>query len=47
MQPKIGDLARQALSMVASVGGAMLLFMASFVVATSRTHEMGYGGFRN
>lgn len=34
MQPKIGDLARGALSMVASVGGAMLLFMASFVVAT-------------
>ena len=34
MQPKIGDLARQALSMVASVGGAMLLFMASFIVAT-------------
>jgi len=39
MQPKIGDLARQALSMVASVGGAMLLFMASFVVATSRTRS--------
>ncbi len=34
MQPKIGDLARAALSMVASVGGAMLLFMASFIVAT-------------
>jgi predicted PurR-regulated permease PerM len=34
MQPKIADLARAALSMVASVGGAMLLFMASFVVAT-------------
>jgi predicted PurR-regulated permease PerM len=33
MQPKIGDLARGALSMVASVGRAMLLFMASFVVA--------------
>jgi predicted PurR-regulated permease PerM len=40
MQPKIGDLARQALSMVASVGGAMLLFMASFVVATIM---MAYG----
>jgi predicted PurR-regulated permease PerM len=34
MQPQIGDLARRALSMVASVGGAMLLFMASFIVAT-------------
>jgi predicted PurR-regulated permease PerM len=34
MQPKLGDLARQAVSMVASVGGSMLLFLASFVVAT-------------
>lgn len=33
MQPKIGDLARQALSLVASVGGSMLLFLISFVVA--------------
>jgi predicted PurR-regulated permease PerM len=33
MQPKIGDLARQALSMVASVGGSMLLFLVSFIVA--------------
>ncbi|HKP80568.1 MAG TPA: AI-2E family transporter [Pyrinomonadaceae bacterium] len=33
MQPKIGDLARSALSMVASIGGTMLLFLASFVVA--------------
>ena len=40
MQPKIGDLARQALSMVASVGGAMVLFMASFIVATIM---MAYG----
>src|SRR5262249_16794347 len=40
MQPKIGDLARLALSMVASVGGAMLLFMASFIVATI---VMAYG----
>lgn len=40
MQPKIGDLARQALSTVASVGGAMLLFMASFIVATIM---MAYG----
>jgi predicted PurR-regulated permease PerM len=34
MQPKIGDLARQALSVVASAGGSMLLFLASFVVAS-------------
>lgn len=34
MQPKLGDLARQAVSMVASIGGSMLLFLASFVVAT-------------
>ena len=40
MQPKIGELARGALTMVASVGGAMLLFMASFVVATI---VMAYG----
>ncbi len=34
MQPKIADLARLGLSTVASVGGTMLLFLASFVVAT-------------
>jgi predicted PurR-regulated permease PerM len=34
MQPKLGDLARHAVSMVASVGMTMLLFLASFVVAT-------------
>jgi predicted PurR-regulated permease PerM len=34
MEPKLGDLARQAVSMVASVGGTMLLFLVSFVVAT-------------
>ena len=33
MQPKIGALARDALSMVARIGGTMLLFLASFVVA--------------
>jgi predicted PurR-regulated permease PerM len=33
LQPKIGDLARQGLSMVASVGGSMLLFLISFLVA--------------
>lgn len=33
MQPKISELARAALSMVASIGGTMLLFLASFVIA--------------
>jgi predicted PurR-regulated permease PerM len=33
MQPKMGELARTALSMVASIGGTMLLFLASFIVA--------------
>jgi predicted PurR-regulated permease PerM len=33
MQPKISTLARDALSMVASIGGTMLLFLASFFVA--------------
>ena len=34
IQPKTGDLARQALSMVASIGGSMLLFLVSFIVAS-------------
>jgi predicted PurR-regulated permease PerM len=34
MQPKLVELTRQAVSMVASVGVTMLLFLASFVVAT-------------
>jgi predicted PurR-regulated permease PerM len=33
MQPKLGDLALQAVSMVASLGGTMLLFLVSFLVA--------------
>ena len=33
MQPKISTLARQALSMVASIGSSMLLFLAAFIVA--------------
>ena len=33
MQPKIGELARKALALVASIGGALLLFLASFVIA--------------
>ena len=40
MQPKIGELARDALSMVASIGGKMLVFLASFVVANI---VMAYG----
>jgi predicted alpha/beta hydrolase len=40
MQPKIGELARDALSIVASIGGTMLLFLASFVVANI---VMAYG----
>jgi len=40
MQPKIGELARSALSMVASLGGSMLLFLASFVVGSI---VMAYG----
>lgn len=34
MQPKLSDLMRQALSMVASIGGSMLLFLLSFLVAS-------------
>ena len=34
MQPKIGELARDALSMVASLGGTMLLFLLSFLVSS-------------
>lgn len=33
MQPKIGELARKALGMVASIGLGMLKFLASFIVA--------------
>jgi predicted PurR-regulated permease PerM len=40
MQPKIGELARAALSIVAGIGGTMLLFLASFIVATI---VMAYG----
>lgn len=40
MQPKIGALARDAVSMVATIGGTMLLFLASFVVANI---VMAYG----
>lgn len=40
MQPKIGDLARAALGIVASIGRSMLLFLAAFVVASI---VMAYG----
>ena len=33
MQPKIGELAKTALGFVASIGGALLQFMASFIIA--------------
>ncbi|MBO9516156.1 MAG: AI-2E family transporter [Variovorax sp.] len=33
MQPKIGNLARAALGMVAGIGGALLLFLAAIIVA--------------
>lgn len=33
MQPKIGELARSALAFVASIGGAILKFLASFCIA--------------
>lgn len=40
MQPKLGDLARAAVSTVASIGISMLLFLASFLVASI---VMAYG----
>jgi predicted PurR-regulated permease PerM len=40
MQPKSGELARRALSIVASVGGGLLLFLASLVVGSI---VMAYG----
>src|SRR6188472_1629637 len=33
MQPKIGDLARSALAFVAAIGGGLLQFLASFIIA--------------
>ena len=33
LQPKLGDLAKTALGIVASIGGALLLFLASFIIA--------------
>ena len=40
MQPKIGELARQALGVVASVGTGLLLFLGSFIIASI---VMAYG----
>jgi len=33
MQPKIGDLAKSALGFVAGIGGGVLMFLASFIIA--------------
>ena len=33
LQPKVGDLSKQALGMVASMGGAVLAFLAAFIIA--------------
>jgi predicted PurR-regulated permease PerM len=33
MQPKIGELAKTALALVASIGGGLLMFLASFIIA--------------
>jgi len=33
LQPKVGDLAKAALGVVASIGGALLLFLAAFIIA--------------
>ena len=33
LQPKLGELARAALGMVASIGGALLLFLVAFIIA--------------
>lgn len=41
LHPNIGDLARRGLSLVASIGGTMLLFLASFLVGAI---VLAYGG---
>jgi predicted PurR-regulated permease PerM len=45
MQPKIGDLAKSALAFVAGIGGDILKFVASFVIA-SVIMAFGAGGAR-
>jgi len=46
MQPKVGDLSRKALAMVAGIGGAVLLFLASFIIA-GIIMAFGHGGARS
>ena len=46
MQPKIGELARWALGFVASIGGGILKFLASFLIA-GVIMAFGEGGARN
>jgi predicted PurR-regulated permease PerM len=46
MQPKIGDLARGALSFVAGIGGGVLKLLASFIIA-GIIMAFGRGGARN
>jgi predicted PurR-regulated permease PerM len=40
LQPKIGELAQKALAIVASIGGSLLLFLGSFIIASI---VMAYG----
>jgi predicted PurR-regulated permease PerM len=40
LQPKIGELAHKALALVASIGGSLLLFLGSFIIASI---VMAYG----
>jgi predicted PurR-regulated permease PerM len=46
IQPKVGDLSRKALAMVAGIGGAVLLFLASFIIA-GIIMAFGHGGARS
>ena len=46
LQPKIGELARSALGFVASIGGGILLFLASFIIA-GIIMAFGQGGARS
>ena len=46
MQPKIGDLAKKALGFVASIGGGILGFLASFIIA-GIIMAFGEGGARS
>ena len=46
MQPKIGDLAKKALGFVASIGGGILAFLVSFIIA-GVIMAFGEGGARS